>query len=51
MWWLDMAFFSVVVIDDWPTTVSNVVGLYFLAETTKFSMCEALYQCAYKGKI
>ena len=28
-----MAFFKVEVIESWPTTESNVVGLYFLAET------------------
>ena len=34
--WLDfIAFFKVDVIDDWPTTESKVVGLYFLAETIK----------------
>ena len=33
-----MAFLSVFVIDGCPTTVSNLSGLYFLAETTKFSI-------------
>src|SRR6478672_10342179 len=32
-WLLRMAFFKVVVICDCPTTVSNVCGLYFLADT------------------
>jgi len=38
-----MAFFRVVVMDDCPTTVSKVVGLYFLAETTKFCMLHLLF--------
>ncbi|MBO9660641.1 MAG: DNA polymerase III subunit gamma/tau, partial [Chitinophagaceae bacterium] len=32
-WLLRIAFFKVVVICDWPTTVSNSWGLYFLAKT------------------
>ena len=35
---LRMAFFRVVVIDCWPTTVSKVTGLYFRADTMKFSI-------------
>ena len=37
-WLLLIAFFSVVVMCSCPTTVSNVWGRYFLAETTNFSM-------------
>ena len=33
-----MAFLRVVVIDFWPTTEAKVTGLYFRAETIKFSM-------------
>jgi hypothetical protein len=36
--WFKIAFFSVVVICDCPTTVEKCWGLYFLAETTKFSI-------------
>src|SRR6476661_9189173 len=37
--WPDlMAFFNVVVMWSWPTTVSNVWGRYFLAETMNFSI-------------
>jgi hypothetical protein len=36
-WLFLMAFFKVVVICDCPTTLSKVTGLYFLADTTKFS--------------
>jgi hypothetical protein len=36
--WFNIAFFSVVVICDCPTTVEKCCGLYFLAETTKFSI-------------
>lgn len=35
---LRMAFFNVVVMDCCPTTVSKVEGLYFLADTMKFSI-------------
>jgi len=35
---LRIAFFKVEVIDCCPTTVSNVAGLYFLADTTKLSI-------------
>ena len=35
---LRMAFFKVDVMDSCPTTVSKVAGLYFLADTTKFSI-------------
>ena len=35
---LRMAFFKVLVMEPWPTTVSKVIGLYFLADTTKFSI-------------
>jgi hypothetical protein len=35
---LRMAFFNVLVIELCPTTVSKVMGLYFLADTTKFSI-------------
>jgi hypothetical protein len=37
-WLFKMAFFRVVVICDCPTTVEKCCGLYFLAETTKFSI-------------
>src|SRR6186713_2732347 len=37
-WLCLIAFFSVVVICDCPTTVSKVCGLYFLAETTNLSI-------------
>ena len=37
-WLLLMAFFRVLVIDCWPTTVSKVAGRYLRAETTKFSI-------------
>ena len=33
-----MAFFKVLVMEPCPTTVSKVMGLYFLADTTKFSI-------------
>ena len=33
-----IAFFNVVVMDDCPITDINVAGLYFLAETIKFSI-------------
>jgi hypothetical protein len=33
-WFCFIAFLSVLVICAWPTTVSNVAGRYFLAETT-----------------
>ena len=42
-WLLKMAFFKVVVICDWPTTVLKFWGLYFLAETTKLSIVDAQY--------
>ena len=35
---LRMAFFRVLVMEACPTTVSKVTGLYFLADTTKFSI-------------
>ena len=35
---LRMAFFKVLVMEPCPTTVSKVMGLYFLADTTKFSI-------------
>ena len=35
---LRKAFFKVLVMEPCPTTVSKVIGLYFLADTTKFSM-------------
>jgi len=37
-WLLRMAFCKVEVIDCCPTTVSNVAGLYFLADTMKLSI-------------
>lgn len=37
-WLFRIAFFSVEVIDSCPTTMSNVAGLYFRADTMKFSM-------------
>jgi hypothetical protein len=42
-WLFKMAFFKVVVICDCPTTVLKFWGLYFLAETTKFSILDAQY--------
>src|SRR6185369_11973997 len=36
--WFLIAFLSVVVICDWPMTVSKVCGLYFLADTMNLSM-------------
>jgi hypothetical protein len=42
-WLLSMAFFRVVVICACPTTVLKFWGLYFLAETTKFSILDAQY--------
>ena len=39
---LRMAFFKVLVMEPWPTTVSKVIGLYFLADTTKFSISGCL---------
>src|SRR6478736_9544168 len=37
-WLLVIAFFNVVVMWRCPTTLSNVLGRYFRAETTKFSI-------------
>src|SRR5215471_19342314 len=37
-WLFLMAFFNVVVMCCWPTTVSKVCGLYFLAETINLSI-------------
>ncbi len=39
---LRMAFFNVLVMEPCPTTVSKVIGLYFLADTTKFSISGCL---------
>ena len=41
-WLCLIAFLSVVVICDWPTTVSKVCGLYFLAETTNLSIIKMI---------
>ena len=38
-----IAFFKVEVIDFCPTTVSNVAGRYFLAETIKFSILKFVW--------
>ena len=45
-----MAFCNVEVMAFCPTTLSNVVGLYFLAETTKLSMNNYL-KCAVKLRV
>ncbi len=37
-WLFLIALFRVLVIVSWPTTISNVAGRYFLAETIKFSI-------------
>jgi hypothetical protein len=41
-WLFRIAFFKVLVIDFCPTTVSKVCGLYFLADTMKFPMVNAV---------
>ena len=42
-----IAFFSVEVIENCPTTVSKVWGLYFRAETTKSLITANLMICTY----
>jgi hypothetical protein len=42
-WLFLMAFFKVLVMWLWPTTVLKVEGLYFLAETIKLSIKPAIF--------
>jgi hypothetical protein len=50
-WLFFIAFLSVFVIDFCPTTVSNVCGRYFLADTIKFSISGSVAVPNYHSKV